>query len=172
MKRIGILMFLLAILLVGCFSEDSAKEESPSKPPETQNKNLTPPHFQPHTGVDSAAGILDKYCWENDEKNCSIEPNPPDEVLLDRQLSPMKVVPEEEISLSVSTSDIPQNNDIFNPTQIELIEHKTQEKTEVSLTDMTMTAPSEKGRYYYTAILRWDNSLQGEAAYAFEILVQ
>ncbi|MFD2043267.1 hypothetical protein ACFSTA_02590 [Ornithinibacillus salinisoli] len=172
MKKRGIILsVLLAFILVGCFSEDTTKEESPSEPPKNSNDNLKPPDFQAHT-EGGASGILDKYCWEDDEKTCSLEPNPPDEVLLDHQLSPMKVQPGEEISFSISATKLPQNDDILKPTQIELIQQKSQEQTEVNVNDLKMTAPFEKGRYYYTAFVRWDNSLRGEATYAFEILVQ
>ncbi|MEN2767609.1 hypothetical protein [Ornithinibacillus xuwenensis] len=173
-------LMLIGVTLVGCaenpaliglkeeVQESPISKESESEKEESGNV-AKPPDVQVWTDEDSTVVVLDVWCWK-EVSLCSLEPNPPEEQLYGSP--PLKVEPGEVFEFAISTSEIPESDHIYFPDYIELTQIRLDEEKEVEVTNRRITAPMEKGRYYYAMKLQWEGEVVGQAYYVFGINVQ
>ncbi|MFS0674666.1 hypothetical protein [Ornithinibacillus sp. 179-J 7C1 HS] len=174
------LLFIIVVTLVGCAENpaliglNEEVQESPdgneSEPAVGESHSVSgPPDV--HVGIDeeSTLVVLDVWCWK-EESLCNLEPNPPQEQLYGSP--PLRVKPGEEFSFAIATTGIPESDHIYSPDEIELTQIRLSEENEVEVNNSNITAPMEKGRYYYSMKLKWDGDVVGQAYYVFGIIVQ
>lgn len=172
MKRWGIILsVLLGLTMAGC-SDDKPVEEESHLPLESNLTMLKPPLLSVDAGGAGTHVELGKYCWEEEDKTCNIEPNNPQELLIG--LTSMTVEPGQQISFGFGfiETDPPYPRQLLEIDKIKLVQFYKSEESEVEVIGRNFTAPQEKGRYYYLAKLRWDGEISGEANYAFTYSVQ
>ncbi|MFD2629451.1 hypothetical protein [Oceanobacillus kapialis] len=168
--KIVFLLIIITLVFTGCTNEEaeSTKEKAPSPSTEVGSQQVTPPSIGINKGESTTVVILDTHCWE---ENCSLTPNPPDELLLGE--TPLRVKPEDELELSVSTSEVPISDEIYSPDfNIVQVSASGEKETDVNFETKYLTAPTEEGKYYYNITTEWDGELTGKAIYAFAILVR
>lgn len=181
MKKYSIsFLLIIGIFLVGCAENPALKgmkEEAVRSPDSIENE---PDNQESHgesevptvdigTEEKSTLVALDVWCWK-EESLCSLKPNPPEEQLYGWE--PLGVEPGEVFSFSISTSGQPKSDHIYNPDSVELTQVNFDEEKKVEVNNRQITAPMEKGRYYYYLKLQWDGDLVGQAYYVFGIIVQ
>lgn len=171
MKFHGLIAAILIGLLLGGCSEEKPVVEEPQLSEENRQALGKPPEFSVSISGNEFPAVWDKYCWEDDEKTCSLQPHPPEEVIkVYNSTSNPKAKLGEEISFHLNT---PPESPLFKqPYSIEIIQFYENEEINVEIIDKKMLAPIEKGKSYYSAILRWDGDLKGEAIYAFSLMVR
>ncbi len=159
---------LIGIFLVGCSVKEEVKEESLVDTPQEIGK---PFDFGVHNENSAYGGIIDTYCWdqEEDDKTCSIEPTPPQELL--KGETHMSVAQEAEVSFSFIASDKDRLY-LTSPEEFVLIQTGKDEESTFEVINQKFTAPKGKGVYYYSAILTWDGDLKGKAIYAFSLSIR
>lgn len=167
-----ILLILIGIFLVGC--SKNVEEDLPKEPIEETSIEIgNPPNVYIVFDDHGTPVTLDKYCWDEEEndKTCSIEPTPPEELL--RGQTHLSVAQGAELSFSLP-APYPSSSatELLQPDKIELIQTKKDEKSTIEVTNKEFTAPNEKGVYYYSAILTFDGDIKGEAIYAFSLSVR
>lgn len=173
---------MTGMLLVGCAENPALIGEAPeasesndnSADTETANERKvvdSPPTVQVANKAndESTHVALDIWCWK-EESLCSLEPNPPEEQLYGWK--PLPVEPGEIFNFMTTTDEIPETDHIYSPDIIELTQIRLGEKQEVEVNGRDITAPMEKGKYYYSLKLQWDGEVVGQAYYVFSILVR
>lgn len=164
---------LLIILLTACSPNDKAEIKPPAEPSGTLSQELGKPQDL-WVGVSKDDNItsvaLGKYCWEEKEKTCNLEPGKPDELLRGHFSTTVKQGEKIDLRLTISDSTIP--DELRTIDKIELIQFYKDEETPVEIVNNHFIAPEEPGRYYYSATLRWEGEIKGEANYAFSFSVQ
>ena len=181
MKKYNVfLLFIIGIILVGCAENPAliglkeevqeASESDESNPETTKEKKVVDSPPEVYVSFDDHAGTvrLDVWCWK-EESLCSLEPNPPSEELYG--VRPIFVKAGKVFEIIITLDGIPETDHIYNPDIIELKQIRLGEETEVEVSNKKITAPTEKGRYYYSLKLQWDGEVVGQAFYAFSINV-
>lgn len=169
LKIVFLLIIITLLVFTGCTKEEAEPaKETPSPTTEVKSQQVSPPGIGINKGDSTTAVILDTHCWE---ENCSLTPDPPDELLLGE--TPLHVKPGDELELSVSTSETPVSDEIYSPAiNIVQVSPRGEKETDVNFEDRYLTAPTEEGKYYYNITTEWDGELIGKAIYAFAILVR
>ncbi len=170
--KLPLAFILITILLIftGCSNEEvkPAKEDTSSPSTGVGSQQVSPPYIDISAGASSTAAMRDTNCWE---ENCSLTPDPPDELLLGE--TPLRVKPGEKVEFTFSTSEATAPDEIYTPTvSIVQIDTSGEEETDVNVENSSMTAPTEEGKYYYNITTEWNGELIGKAIYAFAILVR
>lgn len=174
LKRASTLFLgLLIILLTACSPNDTSEINTPIESPLTLSQELGKPQDL-WVGVSRDDNItsvaLGKYCWEEEGKSCNIEPGKPDEILRGHFSMTVRQGDKIDLNLTVSNSTIP--DELRSIDKIELIQFYKDQETPVQVVDNHFIAPEEPGRYYYSATLKWEGEIKGEANYAFSFSVQ
>lgn len=167
------LTVLIAIFLVACSPNDTIKEKPPSDPLPTISQEIgRPPDLVvvPVFEDKVTSVILGKYCWEEVDKICNIVPGEPDELV--KGHSSMSVKAGDKIRLVLNTSNPSLPKHLLDIDKINLVQFYKGEETIVEVVDKQFAAPQEPGKYYYSATLRWEGEIKGEANYAFSFAVQ
>ncbi|WP_042225102.1 hypothetical protein [Oceanobacillus manasiensis] len=164
------ILITISLIFTGCSNDESepAKEEAPSSTTKVGSQQVSPPYIGISAGANSTAAMLDTYCWE---ENCSLTPDPPNELLLGE--TPLRVKPGEKVEFTFSTGDATAPYEIYTPAvSIVQIETNGEEETDVNGENSSITAPTVEGKYYYNITTEWDGELTGTAIYAFSLLVR
>ena len=165
-------LILISIFLVGCTK--NVEEDLPKEPPmKISNEIGNPPNIFIVFDDHGTPVTLDKYCWneEENDKTCSIEPTPPEELL--RGETHLSVAQGAELSFSFP-APYPSSSatEPLQPDKIELIQTKKDETSTFEVKNDEFKAPNEKGVYYYSTILTFYEDIKGEAIYAFSLSVR
>lgn len=164
-KFMIIVIFLLVFMISACgitFSQNTNENNhvSENKPPDT---DIEVDHKQYDT-------ILGAYCWDyrtsndNREDEC-VDVAGPVELLADEE--PIAVNPGEHMTLII--------DDERKPDDVQLSQMKNDEETDIEIDDNQLTAPEEKGIYYYDYDVSWvadGDQSHGDVSYAFVIEVK
>ncbi|WP_047984987.1 hypothetical protein [Ornithinibacillus californiensis] len=173
-------LILLGLLLVGCAENPALiglKEEVPKSTEGNESESEAgdsqmvsgPPRVSVSADDVSADVARDVWCWK-EESLCSLEPNPPAEQLYGYHSLSVKAG--DVFSIVISTDGIPATDHIYYPDIIEATQIRLDEEKKVEVNNKQITAPTEKGKYYYSLKLQWDGELVGQAYYVFSISVQ
>lgn len=169
-----LLLAFISLLLVACSPNDKGEAKLPGDTEQTPSSDLgRPPDIRVGSKTDVTATVRDKYCWENTEKDCSLQPHNPEELVSGN--SAMVVHPGDEISIGMVVSDSTTPRELWSIDELEIIQHFKGEESKVdaiNTNDHSFQAPQEAGRYYFSAILRWNGDIKGEAIYAFSFFVK
>lgn len=112
--------------------------------------------------------IRDKFCWESEEKQCSLEPTP-SKALLEHEQS-TRVRPEEDLTFRFSRPM--EDFDFPKPDSFKVYVDEDGEMKEAEVVDNQIKAPLNEGRYYMSVKAIWSSEVKGEAIYAFSLLVK
>lgn len=170
-------VIFMSLLLVACSPNDKGEAKPPSNPGQTLSEELGRPEIR--VGIEGkeevTRAVRDKSCWEEEGKECNLQPHDPEELV---KGNPTIIVHQEDkISINKINSDINTPDAIWNIDELEIIQHFKGEETKVETIDTengyhTFKAPQEPGRYYFSAILRWNGEIKGEAIFAFSFVVK
>ncbi|WP_047984986.1 hypothetical protein [Ornithinibacillus californiensis] len=183
-KYIIFLMIFICVGLFGCAENPALISNNPSSVEkaqsstevETEERVIRLPYvavyYETETESDSSAVFEDVWCWK-EEENCSLEPSSPIDIFNEGGWPPLQVKPGEEFSITIAGNDITDPEHLTNPDKIEAIQYKWgEEGKKVDVRNRQITAPTEKGRYYYSLKFQWDGELVGQAYFAFGINVR
>jgi hypothetical protein len=125
-----------------------------------------PPNVLMKVGNETYETKLGTYCWNNGNNGICVDTAGPIELLKDT--APIKVKPGERIKFEMNYKPQPSN--------FSVIQMNGSESIEISIKDNQITAPNEKGIYYYSYGVWWmdedsENVSNGDAFYAFVIEV-
>lgn len=158
------LLLFVALLLVGC-AED--KKELP-KDAEVETTISLKPVIDVSINNFGAWAYYDKYCWEDAEKQCALEPTLPSEFLEREHVN--HIEPGETISFRFSIPlddwDFPQP-DLF----IAYIQ-EGEEMKPIEVNENTVQAPQTPGKHYMSVKAIWDGEVKGEAIYTFSLYIK
>jgi hypothetical protein len=175
-----LLLVMIGITLVGCAEnpaliglEEVKKPSEISEPEEEQNDEVvyrkkSPADFDVSTPEVGISAVLDKYCWESEEKTCSIEPSDVQKLVegyvpLDAEKGQLITYRQ---AIDIERPDFPKFD------ELRIIQYRMQGEKEVKLVENGFLAPEEEGKYYYLVHLKWNGDLVGEAYYAFSLYVK
>ncbi|WOV87780.1 hypothetical protein QWT69_01275 [Sporosarcina oncorhynchi] len=164
---------LIALLLVGCVDDEKEEEEIVATPPEEAevDKTITiRPEIDIMIGFDKggARASRDKHCWEEKDKECSLEPTLPSEFLDSYIVNPIK--PGDDILFQFA---VPGNDfDFPEPDSFIAYMQEGDEMKPIEVNNNTIQAPLTPGKYYMSVKAIWDNELKGETIYAFSLMVK
>ncbi|WP_339252333.1 hypothetical protein NSQ43_01135 [Sporosarcina sp. FSL W8-0480] len=168
-------LFFILFLLTACSQTDKSFENQPGGAPiQTTKQNFGKPDLQ--VGIDSGVtmAIIDKYCWEDENKTCNIEPDKPHDLLLGA--FSLTVPAGEEIRFRINAKSFEElvlkDMDSVTMTQFFKSEESQIEVPVGEDGNRSFIAPNEKGRYFYSGLIRWDSEVKGEASFAFSIIVK
>lgn len=171
----------LSLLLFGCSPNDIGEAKLPGDTEQTLSETLERPEiFVGINGAKEEGGVTyairDKSCWEEEGKECNnLQPHDPEELV--KGYPTMIVQQEDELVITKLNSSFNTPDAIWDIDELEIIQHFKGEETTVQTVDEnngshTFKAPQEPGRYYFSAILRWNGEIKGEAIFAFSFLVK
>lgn len=160
-------VLLIALLLVGC-----ANDEKDTLPEEEElDKTITlRPEIDIMIGFDKggARASRDKHCWEEKDKECSLEPTLPSEFLDSYIVNPIK--PGDDILFQFA---VPGNDfDFPEPDSFIAYVQEDDEMKPIEVNNNTIQAPLTPGKYYMSVKAIWDSELKGETIYAFSLMVK
>ena len=149
-----VLPLLFVLMLFGCSADETLIGEKP-------------PELMIQIGTDTYETILGTYCWSGEGKGVCVDTAGPIELLQGKE--PIKVEAGEEMSFMMNYEP--------KPTELNVMQIHDQEEYAVKLINDTITAPLEKGIYYYAYSAWWMSEKEanvslGDACYAFAIEVQ
>ncbi|MDW0114943.1 hypothetical protein QT711_17320 [Sporosarcina saromensis] len=179
--KVFLLMVSLFLLLFGCSPNDEGEAKLPGDTEQTLSETLERPEIfvgikDPEEEGGVTYAIRDKSCWEEEGMECNnLQPHDPEELV--KGYPTMIVHQEDEISISKLNSDFNTPDAIWDIDELEIIQHFKGEETTVETVDEnngrhTFKAPQEPGRYFFSAILRWNGEIKGEAIFAFSFFVK
>ena len=173
-------VLLIGALLVGCVDDEKDEEEVVQLPRESTepiaaSKGIT---IRPEISIvinenetslpATVRSIRDKFCWESEEKQCSLEPTPSRELLEHEQST--RVRPEEDLTFRFSRPK--EDFDFPKPDSFKIYVDEDEEMKEAEVVDNQIKAPLNEGRYYMSVKAIWSSEVKGEAIYAFSLLVK
>ncbi|MBP3040734.1 hypothetical protein J9303_14680 [Bacillaceae bacterium Marseille-Q3522] len=125
-----------------------------------------PPEVFIKIGSETFETDLGSYCWDTGNKAICADTAGPVELLEGKE--PVKVKPSEKITFVMDYEP--------KPNEFHVLQISDKGETEVALKDNQITAPSEKGVYYYSYGVWWmdeekENVSNGDAFYAFALEV-
>lgn len=152
-KWIGVI--LLIFTLVGC--SNSGMGSGDPKPPNASIK----------IGDKTYETKLGTYCWNKNGKGICVDSAGPVEMLKDQK--PIVVKPGDKIKFIMDYEP--------KPNEIDVQQINGEKETEVVVKDNQFNAPTEKGIYYYSYGVWWNNEKEenvsdGDAFYAFVLEVK
>ena len=112
--------------------------------------------------------LRDRYCWENADKQCSLEPTPLKELLEHERTT--KVEPGDILTFKFRAP----NDDLHFPKPDSFIIYIDEdgELKEEEIVGNQLQVPMQEGRYYMAVKMIWDGDVKGEAIYGFQLLVK
>ncbi|WP_225986053.1 hypothetical protein [Psychrobacillus glaciei] len=152
-KRFYALLILVVTILVGCSSQHTVLNK--------------PPNVLIEIGKETYETKLGTYCWNNENNGVCVDTVGPIELL--KGTEPIHVKSGDQIKFVMNYEPKPNE---FSVTQM-----NNSEQIEISIKDNQITAPTEKGTYYYSYSVWWmddhlENVSNGDAFYAFVIQVK
>lgn len=173
-KGLLVYVLLIGLLLVGCVDDEKEEEEIIALPPEeTEMKTIT---LRPEIDVlidnkgewVGARASRDKHCWEEKDKECSLEPTLPSEFLKQEEVNRIK--PGDDILFQFA---VPGNDfDFPEPDSFIAYMQEGEEMKPIEVNNNKIQAPLAPGKYYMSVKAIWDSELKGETIYAFSLMVK
>ncbi|WP_338751072.1 hypothetical protein [Bacillus sp. FJAT-52991] len=152
-RGLFIFIFMMSCYLIGCSNEELTVEK--------------PPEASVQIGEQTYKTTLGSYCWSGEGKNTCVDKAGPVELLVEK--TPIKVSPGEKITFLIDHKQ--------KPSKVEAVQFHKNKETDVLVKDHQLTAPMEKGVYYYSYGVWWNDEKEpdvsnGDAFYAFVIEVE
>lgn len=158
------LLLFTALFLFGCAEDEKELPKEAEVDTTISLKPVIDVSFQ-NAG---ASAYFDKYCWEDDDKQCSLEPTLPSEFLEREKVNHVK--PGEALSFRFSIPlddlDFPQPNSFVAYIQ------EGDEMKPIEVNEDTVLAPQTPGKHYMSVKAIWDGDVKGEAIYAFSVYIK
>lgn len=165
MKK-GLLLYVLltGLLFAGCADE----EKNLPKEAEGDKTISLKPTIDVVVDGNGAWAYYDKYCWEDADKQCSLEPTLPSEFLEREQVN--HIIPGEDIRFRFS---IPLEDLNFpEPDSFIAYIQEGDEMKPIEVNDQMIQAPQTPGKHYMSVKAIWDGDVKGEAIYAFSVFIK
>ena len=126
-----------------------------------------PPKVSIEVGNELYETTLGSYCWNGWMNSTCADTAGPIDLLKDTK--PIKVKPGEKISFVMNYEP--------KPSEMDVVQFHENKESKIELTENKITAPTQKGIYYYAYSVWWQdekdpNVSQGDAFYAFVIEVE
>lgn len=162
-------VLLIALLLVGC-----ANDEKDTLPEEAElDKTIT---LRPEIDIlidnqgvwEGAWAYRDKHCWEESDKECSLEPTLPSEFLEREGVNRIKPGGDVLFQFAIPGNDF----DFPEPDSFIAYVQEDDEMKPIEVNNNTIQAPLTPGKYYMSVKAIWDSELKGETIYAFSLMVK
>ena len=151
-RRLIVVVILLGLTLMGCSNNGMDGEK--------------PPKVQIEIGDERYETTLGTYCWNGSGDSACVDTAGPVDLLAGKE--PIKVKPGEKISFVMDYE--------LKPNEMTVVQIHDNKESDVVIKGNGITAPTEKGVYYYSYGVWWldekeSNVSQGDASYVFVLEV-
>ncbi|MCM3392682.1 hypothetical protein [Cytobacillus oceanisediminis] len=155
MKKSYLIIALLGLINTGCTNNGVTKE------------NLSPPKTFIEVDNERFETILGTYCWSSKGQSECVDKAGPIELLEGSE--PIEVSPGESVTFIMEYEP--------KPNKIYVLQISNNEESEVKVSNNHLSAPTQKGIYYYSYGAWWmdekkESISNGDANYAFALEVK